>query len=365
MLKDERIIRLAKTLVNHSVRAKAGENIIIYGSVTAKPLILAIFEELRKVGANAFIEISDEDFTREMYLSQNPKQLDIRMKWLAYKLQDIDGFVSIRTPESDYTNADVSQQTIDYRMALKPLQKTRLGKKWVGLQYPTRGAAHKAKMSYQAYFDYMLDCMNVDYEKMGRDFDHLKKWMEKTDRVRIVSPGTDLSFSIKDINVVPCYGQNNIPDGEIYTAPVKDSVNGMITYNTPSPYRGIVFDQVSLTFKDGQIVQCSAANNQDQLVAIFNTDEGARYVGEFAIGVNPKITTPMTNTLYDEKIAGSIHFTPGMAYDTAPNGNDSAIHWDLVLIQTPEYGGGELWFDDVLIRKDGLFVIDELKPLNP
>jgi len=365
MLKDPRIQKLANTLVNHSVKAKEGENIVIYGSVKAKPLIIAIFEELRAVKANPYIEITDDDFTREMYLSQTEKSLDVRFRWLENKFRDIDGFISIRTSESDYTNADASMQMLDYRKKMQPLQKIRLGKKWVGLHYPTEGGAQKAKMSYSQYIDYMLDVMNVDYEKMDRDFEPLKNLMLKTNKVRLVSPGTDLRFSIKDINVIPCAGENNIPDGEIFTAPVKDSVNGTITYNTPSPYRGIVFNDVSLTFKDGKIVKCTASNDQDKLEEIFDTDEGSRYVGEFAIGVNAKITKPMTNTLYDEKISGSIHFTPGMAYDDAPNGNDSAIHWDLVLIQTPEYGGGEIYFDDVLIRKDGLFVIDELKPLNP
>ncbi|MFA7076200.1 MAG: aminopeptidase, partial [Candidatus Izemoplasmatales bacterium] len=187
----------------------------------------------------------------------------------------------------------------------------------------------------------------------------------KTDKVRIVSPNTDLRFSIKGLNVVPCAGENNIPDGEIFTAPVKDSVNGVIQYNTPSAYRGRVFNDIKLKFKDGKIVEATADDNLDVLEEIFNTDEGARYVGEFAIGVNPKVSTPMTNTLFDEKIAGSIHFTPGNSYDHCPNGNKSSIHWDLVLIQTEAYGGGEIYFDDVLIRKNGIFVIESLKGLNP
>jgi len=365
MLKDPRIQQLAKTLVNHSVQAKAGENIMIYAQIKAKPLVIAICEELQNVGANPYIQINDSDFTRETYKAQTEKSLDVSYRWLEYQLKDIDGFISIVSLESDYTNSDVAEQVLAYRKKFQPLQKTRLAKKWVLLNYPTEGGAHKAKMSYSQYVDYMLDVMNVDYVKMGEDFKALEALMRKTDKVRIVAPGTDLRFSIKDINVVPCYGQNNVPDGEIYTAPVRNSVNGTITYNTPSPYRGIVFNNISLTFKDGKIVSCSSDQEQSVLESIFDTDEGARYVGEFAIGVNPKITLPMTNTLYDEKIAGSIHFTPGMSYESAPNGNDSAIHWDLVLIQTPEFGGGELYFDDVLIRKDGLFVIDELKPLNP
>ncbi len=365
MLQDPRIIQLANTLVHHSLGVEPNDNIVIYANVTAKPLVLALIEEIKNSGANPFVEMNDDDYTRGMYQAQNKTILDLKMKWLKEKLNDIHGFIAIHAHESDYTFADVSQQVLDYRKAMQPLQKTRLAKKWVLLNYPTEGGAHKAKMSYSDYVDFMLDVMNVDYPKMGRDLEPLRQLMETTDKVRIVSPGTDLSFSIKDINVVPCYGQNNVPDGEIYTAPVRDSVNGTITYNTPSPFRGLVFNQVSLTFENGKIVKCSSDQDQELLEGIFNTDEGARYVGEFAIGVNPKINQPMTDILFDEKIMGSIHFTPGMSYDSAPNGNDSAIHWDLVLIQTPQYGGGEIWFDDVLIRKDGLFIIDLLKPLNP
>ena len=192
----------------------------------------------------------------------------------------------------------------------------------------------------------------------------LKALMEKTDKVRIVAPNTDLIFSIKGISAVKCSGKANIPDGEVYTAPVRDSVNGTISYNTPSLYQGFVYDNVKLTFKDGKIIE-ALANDTEKINHVFDTDEGARFVGEFAIGVNPHITKPMKDILFDEKISGSIHFTPGACYEDAYNGNQSAIHWDLVLIQTPEYGGGEIYFDDVLIRKDGLFVHEDLLGLNP
>ena len=192
----------------------------------------------------------------------------------------------------------------------------------------------------------------------------LKVLMEKTDRVRIVSPGTDLSFSIKGIPAVKCDGHMNIPDGEVYTAPVKDSVNGVIRYNTPSPHDGFVFTDMELTFQDGKIIK-AVSNDTERCNRIFDTDDGSRYVGEFAIGVNPKVNQAMGDILFNEKIAGSIHFTPGASYDDAFNGNKSAVHWDLVLIQTPEFGGGEIWFDDVLIRKDGKFLLPELEPLNP
>jgi len=192
----------------------------------------------------------------------------------------------------------------------------------------------------------------------------LVELMNKTDKVRIVGPGTDLTFSIKGIPAIKCSGERNIPDGEVYTAPVKDSMNGIISYNTPSEEMGFTYENIVFEVKDGKIVKATS-NNDKKINDLLDTDEGARYFGEFAIGVNPYVLHPMKDTLFDEKIAGSFHLTPGQSYEDAPNGNGSAVHWDLVMIQRPEYGGGEIYFDDVLIRKDGLFVLPELQCLNP
>jgi aminopeptidase len=219
-------------------------------------------------------------------------------------------------------------------------------------------------MSKEAFEKYFYDVCTLDYAKMGEAMRPLVALMKKTDKVHIVGNGTDLAFSIKGINVIPCAGEMNIPDGEVFTAPVKNSINGTLSYNTPNQYLGTVFEKIIFTFKDGKIVKATS-NDDKKINDILNTDEGARYIGEFAIGVNPYITKPMLDTLFDEKITGSFHFTPGASYDEAPNGNKSAIHWDLVCMQTPEYGGGEIYFDGVLIRKDGRFVVDELKALNP
>ena len=219
-------------------------------------------------------------------------------------------------------------------------------------------------MTTSDFYNYALDVMTVNFKEMYEMIKPLKELMEKTNKVRIISPQTDITFSIKNIPVIPCCGECNIPDGEIFTAPIKDSVNGVITYNTPSPYQGNIYNNVSLTFKDGKIIKAVCDNDNDKLNDIFDTDEGARYIGEFSLGLNPKIMHPMGDILFDEKIIGSIHFTPGQAYKEAYNSNDSGIHWDMVLIQREDYGGGELYFDDVLIRKDGLFVLSELKHLN-
>jgi aminopeptidase len=194
--------------------------------------------------------------------------------------------------------------------------------------------------------------------------DPLKELMEKTDQVHILGPGTDLTFSIKGMSAIKCDGHVNIPDGEIFSAPLRESVNGRISYNTPSLYQGFTYENIVLEFKDGKIVKASSSDTA-RIEAVFNTDEGARYIGEFALGVNPYIQKPMKDTLFDEKIDGSFHFTPGVCYDECNNGNKSAIHWDLVCIQRPDYGGGEIYFDKTLVRKDGRFVLSELEVLNP
>ena len=236
--------------------------------------------------------------------------------------------------------------------------------KWVILRWPTSAMAQQAMMSTEGFEEFYFRVCTQDCSRMTEGMQALKTLMAKTDQVQIKGPGTDLRFSIKDINAVACGGRHNIPDGEVFTCPVRDSVEGEITYNAPTVYQGVSFDQVHLKFKEGKIVEAKS-NNTQRLNEILNSDEGARYIGEFAIGFNPHILEPMRDILFDEKIAGSFHFTPGQAYEEADNGNRSQVHWDLVQIQRPEYGGGEIWFDGELIRKDGLFVKDTLKKLNP
>ena len=180
----------------------------------------------------------------------------------------------------------------------------------------------------------------------------------------ITAPGTDLEFSIKGIPVIPCNGEHNIPDGEVFTAPVRDSINGVIRFNVPSLYQGTTFDGVELEFKAGKIVRATSANEPDKLNRILDSDDGGRYTGEWSIACNNRILRPMKDILFDEKIGGSMHLTPGNAYDDADNGNRSRIHWDLILIQRPDYGGGNIYFDGELIRQDGRFLPEDLQPLN-
>jgi aminopeptidase len=235
--------------------------------------------------------------------------------------------------------------------------------KWVVLRYPTDAFAQAAGMSSAAFEDFYFNVCTADYPAMKKAQEPLQARMEAADRVRIVAPGTELEFSIKGIPVIPCFGERNIPDGEVFTAPVRDSINGVIRFNTQSRYQGTVFSDITFEFKDGKIVKATA-NNTERINQILDSDDGGRYCGEWSLGTNNRVRHPMLDTLFDEKIGGSFHLTPGQAYEIADNGNRSRIHWDLVLIQREDYGGGEVWFDGELVRKDGRFVPEDLQGLN-
>ena len=364
---DERIKRLAEVLVNYSCDVQPGERVMVaYDGEAAKPLVKQVIKKIYEKGGLPYAVIRDSSVTREILLGCTEEQLAFQCEHQLVEMKGMQAYIGIRASDNASEHADVPTEKQNlYSRVLQPVLRYRVDHtKWVVLRYPNPAMAQLAGTSLESFEDFYYDVCTLDYSKMNRAMDPLEALMRKTDNVRITGPGTDLSFSIKGIDVVKCSGERNIPDGEIYTAPVKDSVNGTIAFNTPSEENGFTFENIAFTFKDGKIVEATANDNR-RINELLDTDEGARYVGEFAIGVNPYILQPMKDTLFDEKIAGSFHFTPGCAYDDADNGNRSAVHWDLVMIQRPEYGGGEMWFDDVLVRKDGLFVLPELQVLNP
>ena len=364
---DDRVAKLAKNLVNYSVGAQAGEKILVsYEGECTKPLVLAVIREIYAAGALPYAEARDSRVLRAVLLGATEPQLEWQNECSLHQMKGMDGFIAIRAGDNTAELADVpAEQMALYSKTQRPTLDYRVNHtKWVVLRYPTPSMAQLAQTSQDAFEDFYFNVCNLDYGKMSRAMDALVAVMERTDRGRIVSPGTDLSFRIGCIPAIKCAGEKNIPDGEVYTAPVRDSVNGRISYNTQSEEQGCTYENIVFDVKDGRIVDAHA-NDDARINSLLDTDEGARHFGEFAIGVNPFILHPMKDTLFDEKIAGSIHLTPGASYEDAFNGNKSAVHWDLVLIQRPEYGGGELWFDDVLVRKDGLFVLPELEVLNP
>jgi aminopeptidase len=365
---DPRIEELATNLLDYSVDLQAGEKILIEVTGTENQLAQQLVKKAYQRGAYPFIEVNDEVLNRELLQQVSKEQLQIMAAHQQQRMKEMDAYIGIRASNNITQNSNVGGDKMQLYMEYfsKPVHgQIRVpDTKWCVLRYPNHSMAQLANMSTESFEDFYFDVCNLDYAHMSQAMEPLVELMEETDKVRIVGPGTDLEFSIKDIPVIKCAGEMNIPDGEVFTAPVKDSINGVISYNTPGVYQGYTYHDIKLKFENGKIINAKA-NNTAKIRQVFNTDEGARYVGEFAIGVNPYIEEAMKDTLFDEKIKGSFHLTPGKCYDEANNGNQSSIHWDLVCIQTPEYGGGEIYFDDQLVRKDGKFVLDSLQQLNP
>lgn len=359
--------KLAELITSYSIDVQKNEKVLITTqTLKDREFLILLLDAIISRGGIPYVEVKDTVLGAYLRKNANDDRISLIKRLSEFEVDTFDSFISIRYNANDYEGKEIpSEIQKKYGHALLKSSDIKVNKrKWVLLNYPSEVDAHKAKMSILDFEKFAFKVMSIDYHKMGKLVEPLKKLMDKTDKVRIVAPNTNLTFSIKGMKSVPCTGECNIPDGELYTAPIKTSVNGKITYNTPCPYQGNVYNNVSLEFKDGKIIKATCDEDDKTLNAIFETDEGAKYIGEFSLGFNPMILHPMGDILFDEKILGSLHFTPGRAYKDCYNGNDSAIHWDMVLIQREEYGGGEIYFDDVLIRKNGKFVLDELKPLN-
>jgi len=365
---DPRQTKLADVLVNYSVKAKPGENILIEAFGIDSVFVKELVKKVHAAGAHPFVQLRDHTVLRQLVMEGTEAQIQAWADIDAYQMKLMQGYIGVRGGANINEMSDIPADRMKLYNSIYSRQvhfDIRVkDTRWVVLRYPTPSMAQLAGMSTEAFEAFYFQVCTMDYSKMSRAMDALKALMDRTDRVRLVGPGTDLRFSIKGIGSVKCDGELNIPDGEVYSAPVRDSVNGVISFNTPTPHDGFTFENIRLEFENGKIVKATA-NDTARINDILDIDEGARYVGEFAIGVNPYIQHPMKDTLFDEKIDGSFHFTPGNCYDDAYNGNRSSLHWDIVNIQRPDYGGGEIWFDDVLIRKDGRFVVPELEQLNP
>lgn len=365
---DERVKKLAHGLINYSVKLKENENVLI--SLNGKDTLdlgRELIREAYRVKARPFVRILDENINNALIKGGNKEVFNMMRDEELSQMKKMDAYIAVRASENitNAINISSNQMSLYEKEYQEDVTNERVDNtKWVILRYPNGSMAQLAQMNTEEFEDFYFNVCNLDYAKMNKAMDALKDLMTRTDKVHIVGPGTDLRFSIKGMGAIKCAGECNIPDGEVYTAPIKDSVNGKISYNAVSTYRNTSFSDIVLEFKDGKIINATA-NNTKKINEILDTDEGARYIGEFALGVNPYVTKPMNDILFDEKISGSFHFTPGRAYTDMFNGNVSAIHWDLVCIQTEEWGGGEIYFDDVLIRKNGIFVIPELEPLNP
>lgn len=367
-MKDPRYNKLAEVLIGYSTNLQQGENILIEAIDIPDPLVKALIQAATEREAKPYVWIKQNQILRELLLNATAEQLKLVGENELALMKKMDAYVGIRGGTNINELSDVSSDRMkmyqEYILNPVHFQERVKNTKWVILRYPNSSFAQQAGMSTDAFEDYFLDVCTLDYSKMHDAMLPLQDLMNKTDRVEIKGPGTDLRFSIKDIAAVTCSGTHNIPDGEVYTAPVRESVQGKIKYNADTIYQGVTFSDMELTFKDGKVIEAKA-DKSERFNEILDTDEGARYIGEFALGFNPFITKPILDILFDEKISGSFHFTPGNAYTETDNGNRSAVHWDMVSIQTPEMGGGEIYFDGQLVRKNGRFVPDNLRGLNP
>jgi aminopeptidase len=363
---DPRYKKLAQLLVTYSTRIKKGDRVLLEMTDVPDEFTVELMRAVRAAGGAPFVEVRHTRVTRELLRDTNEQHAAQIRDIELFRMKRMQAYIAVRGSANASENADVPGPQMQlYSRTLRPVQDYRVNKtRWCVLRWPTPSMAQAAGMSTEAFENLYFDVCTMDYARMARAMVPLERRMKRADRVYLKGPGTDLTFSLKGIGAKMCKGDRNIPDGEVFSCPVKHSVNGVIQFNAPTIYSGTRFENVRLVFKDGKIVEATA-NHTKRLNEILDTDPGARYVGEFSLGFNPYILNPMGDILFDEKIAGSLHFTPGQAYEECDNGNRSAVHWDLVLIQRPEWGGGEVWFDGELIRKDGRFVPGDLQPLNP
>jgi aminopeptidase len=362
---DARFDKLARLLVEYSIRLKRNETALIEAFDVPDEMTIALIRAIRKLGAIPFVQIHHSRVSRVLALDVTERQLNLTAAHELARMKKMNAYIALRGSNNITELSDVPVDRLKLlAKKMRPVQDHRVKKtKWVVLRWPTPSMAQLAGMSTESFEDFYFEVCTLDYRKLQGGMKALKALLEKANRVEVKGPGTDLRFSIKGIPAVICGGDRNIPDGEVFTCPVKESVQGHVTFNVPTIYQGMNFDRIRLEFRDGKIVDATS-NQTARLNEILDSDPGARYVGEFSLGFNPYILQPMRDILFDEKIAGSFHLTPGQAYEEADNGNRSQVHWDMVSIQRPEYGGGEIYFDGKLVRRDGEFLPKVLRSLN-
>ncbi|MFZ4764385.1 MAG: aminopeptidase [Roseimicrobium sp.] len=363
---DPRIDTLARKLVRYSTKVQKGDRVLLDIYDAPNSICVALIREVVAAKAVPVVKLHDTIVTRELMKHADPDGYALVCDNVLALMKEMDAYIAVRGSHNITELSDVPTDKMKLVMEkMRPVINERVNNtRWCVLRWPTAAMAQQASMSTEAFEDFYFRVCLLDYKALLPAMNALKKLMDATHEVHIKGPDTDLTFSMKGLQAIPCGGTHNIPDGEVFSAPVKNSVEGHITYNTPTVYQGIAFDNVRLEFSKGKIVKATA-NNTKALNKVLDSDEGARYIGEFALGFNQEIREPMRDILFDEKLAGSFHFTPGQAYEgIADNKNRSQVHWDLVSIQRPDYGGGEIWFDGKLIRKDGQFLPKALQKLN-
>jgi aminopeptidase len=354
---DPRIKKLAKVLVGHSLNVKRGESVMIAASSeVAKPLVLEVYREVLKAGGNPLLSVGFEEAANIFLEEANSAQLKHLPKTKLYEARNIECFVSIRAPlnKKSLSRTDPKKSGIRAK-AMRPISNTIVNKtRWVLTNFPTNALAQEADMSLAEYEDFLYGATNIDWKKVKKEEMTLKRVLDKGKVVRIVGPETDLTLSIAGRKAIPCYGDRNMPDGEVFLSPVENSAEGYIYYEMPAIYQGREVTGIRLKFKKGKVVEASADKNEEFLIATLDTDPGARFLGELGIGVNYGIKDCTKDILFDEKIGGTVHLAVGKSYEEAGGKNKSAIHWDMIKDLRKK---GTLFIDGKAIQKNGRFLI--------
>ena len=363
---DPRDVTLARNLVNYSMGVQPGERVMLdFRGASTEGLMREMISAVTEAGGVPFPLWGADSWSRRFLRTAAETQVEAWGAVHEKLMREMQCYVRVNGTDNPFDTADIPDDARrwerEHYMQRVHLNLRVPNTKWVVLRYPSDSMAQQARRSREAFADLYYDVCNLDWSRFSRAMDPLKALMERTDEVRLTAKDTDVTLSIKDIGVVKCDGHMNIPDGEVFTAPVRDSVNGVITYNAGALYSGTSWDWIRLTFEAGRIADIEASNDVDKLREVFATDEGASFMGEFSFGLNPGLHEAIKDTLFDEKIYGSFHTALGQCYESAENGNKSAIHWDLVCIQTEAYGGGNVWFDGELVREDGNWVHPDLE----
>ena len=359
--------RFAALIVTQACAVQPGERVLTELTDPDEGLGAELIRAVHRVGGHPFYHQMRDTLEAAWISCADEDTIRRQADWDRQRMEQMDVFISLRRSENpcDLTEIPAEQAQLYRSLYTRPVHfETRLPHtRWLAMALPSPAMAQAAGMSTRELYQFYYDSCLIDYRQFHRRMMPLAELMTQTDQVRITGPQLELQFSVRDMDVSICRGNRNIPAGEVFTAPVPDSVEGHIRYNVPVRWEGQLFTGVTLAFSHGSIVNVSCEiGDRERLAQIFDTDAGARYIGEFAMGTNPFIHRITGDILFDEKAAGSFHFTPGNSYGP---GNKSRIHWDMVRRMQPEYGGGDIYFDGVLVQRDGLFVLPELLPLNP
>lgn len=363
-MNDPRLANLARLIVRHSLMLKPGENLLIDAIEECDQLIIAVLAAVREVGGNSYVLHQSLPVSRAWLKGATDANLLYWYKQTLPLRREADCYLCVRGQDNAFELADIPPETMQKYGALTlklRLEGNKPGVRTTLIRFPSKSLAQQSGMSTEGFTDYFYRACALNYPVLQREMEMLKAALDSASEVRIVAPGTELTFSIAGIMCGISAGTWNIPDGEAAMEIVRESANGRIAYNIPSNHLGHVYRDIVLEFRKGRVVHVEGSS-RERMEAILDTDEGARYVGEFAIGVNPYLRHHITDTLFDEKMAGSLHFTPA---GTDRNGVRSLVHWDIIQSHLPYYGGGEIFLDGKLWRKDGLFVDEILVRLNP